>query len=100
MPDEQVPMLEQIGPALLLSGGLLAALLLFAGPAPRLLGEFRCHVLAEFRQRVQDRLGDLLKDVHRANAIGTLRATIVIPFRSSTRRFIPHLSNRSWPDAE
>src|SRR5512135_3300596 len=49
---------------------------------------------------VQDQLVDILDHVHRANAIGTLRTTIVIPFRSSTRRFIPHLSNRSWPDAE
>lgn len=70
MPDEQVPMLEQIGHALLLSGSLpRPALLLFAGPATRLLGEFRCHLLAEFRQRVQDRLGDLLQDVERAKLV-------------------------------
>ena len=101
MPDEQVPMLEQIGPALLLSGSLpRPALLLFAGPATRLLGEFRCHLLAEFRQRVQDQLVDVLDDVHHPNAIGALRTTIVIPFRSTTRRFIPHLSNRSWPEGQ
>src|SRR5512135_393469 len=49
---------------------------------------------------LEDRLGCLAEVVHRPNAIGALRTTIVIPFRSSTRRFIPHLANRSWPDAE
>jgi DHA2 family multidrug resistance protein len=33
------------------------------------------------------------------NAIGTLRTALVIPFRSTTRRFISHLAKRSWPDA-
>jgi hypothetical protein len=49
---------------------------------------------------LQHGLGHVAEEVHRPNAIDTLRTTIVIPFRSSTRRFIPHLSNRSWLDAE
>src|SRR5690606_39059837 len=47
-----------------------------------------------------DRQRRLAQVVHRPNAIETLRTIVVIPFRSSARRFIPHLSNRSWPDAQ
>jgi hypothetical protein len=48
----------------------------------------------------QDGLGQVAQEVHRPNAIGALRTTVVIPFRSTTRRFIPHLSNRSWPEGQ
>jgi hypothetical protein len=43
-------------------------------------------------------INELLKvalQVHHPNAIGTLRSTIVIPFRSTTRRFLPRLSKQS-----
>jgi hypothetical protein len=47
-----------------------------------------------------DRRGGLAEVVHHPNAIGASRTTVVIPFRSTTRRFIPHLSNRSWPEGQ
>src|SRR5262249_28883891 len=44
-------------------------LLLLAGPATRLLGDLRGHFLAERRQRMQDRLDDLLDDVEPAHLV-------------------------------
>jgi hypothetical protein len=64
MTDEQVPVLEQFRHAPFLPGnqpGL--ALMLLAGPATRLLGDLRGHLLAEFRQCVQYRFVDLLEDM-------------------------------------
>jgi hypothetical protein len=49
---------------------------------------------------LQDGLGHVAEVMHRPNAIGALRTTMVIPFRSTARRFIPHLSNRSWPEGQ
>ncbi len=60
----------------------------------------RRQALPDLSDGAEDRLVQFSQDVHRPNAIGTLRTTIVIPFRSSTRRFIPHLTNRTWPDAQ
>jgi hypothetical protein len=42
----------------------------------------------------------VVQELHHPNAIGALRTTMVIPFRSTARRFIPHLSNRSWPEGQ
>ena len=64
MSDEPVPVLEQFRHAPFLPGnqpGL--ALMLLAGPATRLLGDLRGQLLAEFRQCVQHRFGDLLEDM-------------------------------------
>ncbi len=48
----------------------------------------------------EDRPGQVAEEMHHPNAIGALRTTIVIPFRSTTRRLIPHLSNGSWPEGQ
>ena len=71
-------MLEQLRPFLLLPGnqpGL--ALPLFAGPAARLLGELRNHLLAEFRQRVQHCLGDLLDDMEFTDLVAGVRPQLL-----------------------
>src|SRR5947209_480615 len=101
-PDEQVAVLEQITD--LLFDPLLAAGGTPGGPragtAPPQLGGVGRQAFAELGHGTEDRLGEFLEDVHHPNAIGTLRRIIVIPFRSMTRRFISHLSNRSWPEGQ
>ena len=64
--DEQIAVLEQLGHALASDGLSLAAwpCLLFTAGRPRgCLGICCGHLLAELRQGMQDRLGDLLEDV-------------------------------------
>src|SRR5207302_6187514 len=50
---------------------------LFTGPTARLLGELRGHLLAEFRQRVQDCLGELLDDMELTNLVSGLRPQLL-----------------------
>src|ERR1019366_8770959 len=74
MRHEQVAVLEQLNHPLLLSLGFpCLGLLLFAGPTTRLLGDVRGHLLAEFRQRVQHRQGDLFEDVELADLMPRVR---------------------------
>src|SRR5216684_3009398 len=78
MPDEQVAVLEQVRHPLLLPLGLTRQrLLLFAGPATRQLGDLRRQFLAEYRQSVQDRLGDLLDDVELAQLLAGIRPQLL-----------------------
>ena len=68
MLDEEVAMLEQRADLLLLPGDLAGlGLLRLAGSAVRLLGDLGPEFLADRRQGVQHRLGDLLFDVELTN---------------------------------
>src|SRR5262245_2096291 len=70
--DEQVAVLEQVRHPLLLPGNLpRLALLFFAGSAAPLAGDLRRQLLAEFRQRVQHRPGDLLEDSALTELVGS-----------------------------
>src|SRR5438132_2693828 len=77
-PDEQVTMLEQLRHALLQPlDPPYAGFVLLAWPATRLFGDLGLPFLAEFGQRPQHRLGDLLEDVKLTNLVRCVRPQLL-----------------------